>query len=156
VADLNLFREIFRSMKINTFVMFAVLATAASALDDSPSNRQQQAARYMEVTPPKALIADMAEQVAKTMPPDQRESFKATLTKNLDTEAVTKVISDAMTKHFTADELKAMADFYGSDVGRSVMKKFGAYMAEAMPALQGEMGKAMAKTNRELPDHTKK
>lgn len=35
------------------------------------------------------------------------------------------------------------------------MKKFGVDMADAMPAIEGEMMKAMAKTNRELPDPAK-
>jgi hypothetical protein len=64
-------------------------------------------------------------------------------------------MKDSMIKHFTANELKALADFYGSPVGKSAMLKFGAYMADAMPAIQaevfkayGEAIKAQAETNR--------
>ena len=46
-------------------------------------------------------------------------------------------------------ELKALADFYGSAVGKSAMKKFGTYMADVMPDIQAEMIKAQAKANRE-------
>jgi hypothetical protein len=56
-------------------------------------------------------------------------------------------MTDAMIKHFTTDELKALADFYGSPVGKSVMQKFGAYMAELMPTMQAEIVKAQAKAN---------
>jgi hypothetical protein len=52
-----------------------------------------------------------------------------------------------MVKHFTTDELKAPADFYGSPVGKSAMQKFGAYMADLMPVMQAEITKAAAKMN---------
>jgi hypothetical protein len=48
-----------------------------------------------------------------------------------------------MVKIFTAQELNALADFYGSPVGKSAMGKFGIYMAEVMPALQQELIQAM-------------
>ena len=51
-----------------------------------------------------------------------------------------------MVKHFTTEELKALADFYGSPVGKSAMQKFGAYMADIMPVMQAEIMKAQAKT----------
>ena len=129
-----------------------LLTTTAWAVDDSPERRKQEAARYMEATPPQALFADMAEQMAKNMPPEQRDTFKTTLTKHLDIAAITSAITEAMVRNFTADELQALANFYGSPVGKSAMKKFGTYMADVMPAIQAEMSKAMAKTNRELPD----
>jgi hypothetical protein len=65
----------------------------------------------------------------------------------LDLDALTKAMTDAMVKHFTTEELKALADFYGSPVGKSAMKKFGSYMADVMPALQAEIMKAQAKAN---------
>ncbi|MEO6004854.1 MAG: DUF2059 domain-containing protein [Opitutus sp.] len=139
-------------------IVFAALlsATSAWAIDDSPEHRKQQAARYMEATPPQALFADMAEQMAKNLPPEQRNAFKTTLTKHLDIAAISQAITEAMVKCFTADELHALADFYGSAVGKSAMKKFGTYMADVMPAIQSEMMKATAKTNRELPTPSQK
>ena len=69
------------------------------------------------------------------------------MTKDLDIPALTKAMTDAMVKHFTAEELKALADFYGSPVGKSAMQKFGAYMADLTPIIQAEMMKAQAKLN---------
>ena len=63
-------------------------------------------------------------------------------------------MTDAMVKHFTTDELKALADFYGSPVGKSAMQKFGAYMADVMPAIQAEMQKAQAKLNQSAPNQS--
>ena len=76
------------------------------------------------------------------------------MTKDLDIAAVSKAMTDAMVKHFTTEELKALADFYGSPVGKSAMQKFGAYMADIMPVMQAEIIKASAKLNQSLPNQS--
>jgi hypothetical protein len=53
-------------------------------------------------------------------------------------------MTDAMIKHFTTEELKALADFYGSPVGKRRCK-FGAYIADLMPTMHAEIMKAQAK-----------
>lgn len=123
----------------------AVCNLTAQAPPDNPENRRKEAERYLRSTPPKDLFADVADKMAVNVPPDQRQKFKESLTSSLDVDALTKAMTDAMVKHFTTEELKALADFYGSPVGRSAMKKFGAYMADVMPALQAEIMKAQAK-----------
>ena len=85
--------------------------------------------------------------MATNLPADQRQQFKQMLTKDLDIAALSKAMTDAMVKHFTTEELKALADFYGSPVGKSAMQKFGAYMADLMPVIEAEMMKAQAKVN---------
>ncbi len=94
----------------------------------------------------------MAEKGAMNLPPEQRQKFKEMMTTQLDIDALTKEMIDAMIKHFSTDELKALADFYGSPVGKSAMSKFGAYMADVMPAIQAEMIKAQAKANQSTPN----
>jgi hypothetical protein len=89
----------------------------------------------------------MADKMATNLPADQRQQFKQMMTKDLDIAAVSKAMTDAMVKHFTTEELKALADFYGSPVGKSAMQKFGAYMADLMPVMQAEITKAAAKMN---------
>lgn len=121
---------------------------------DTPETRRQEAERYLQVSPPKALFEDMADKMAANLPPDQREQFKQVMTTQLDIAALTKAMTDAMIKHFTTDELKALADFYGSPVGKSAMQKFGAYMADIMPTLQAEIIKASAKLNQSLPNQS--
>jgi hypothetical protein len=96
------------------------------------------------------MFEDMAEKVAYNLQPKNREEFKAIFTKNLDINSLTVSIKKALINNFTADELCALSDFYGSEVGKSAMSKFGAYMAEVMPDIQAEMMKAQANANREL------
>jgi hypothetical protein len=55
---------------------------------------------------------------------------------------------DVMTKHFTAPELDALARFYGSREGQSIMKKFGPYMADVLPFIREEVGQIAEKSKR--------
>ena len=72
-------------------------------------------------------------------------NLRKLMTTEVDIAALSKAMTDAMVKNFTTEELKALADFYGSPVGKSAMKKFGAYMADIMPVVQPEIMKAAAK-----------
>ena len=145
---------------MNKIVLIVVCSFCVSSLSnliagdiaDTPETRRREAERYLRATPPKAMFADLAEKAAMNVPPADRDRFKQTLTSSLDIEALTKVMTDAMVKHFTTDELKALADFYGSPVGKSAMSKFGTvHMAEVMPTIQAEMVKAQAKANQSAP-----
>jgi hypothetical protein len=132
-------------MKKTALVLFFTLLTLpVLALEDTKANREQQAARYLLATPPKAVIGDMAAQMATSLPPDERSAFQSVLGR-IDMEAITKLMKEAMIKNFTADELKALADFYGSPAGRSATKKQGRYMLDIMPGLQQEVEKAFSK-----------
>ena len=53
----------------------------------------------------------MADKMATSLPADQRQRFKQMMIKDLDIAAVSKAMTDAMVKHFTTEELKALADF---------------------------------------------
>jgi len=44
------------------------------------------------------------------------------MTSPVDIAALSKAMIDAMVKNFTTKELKALADFYGSPVGKSAMQ----------------------------------
>ncbi len=140
----------------NLFVVSALLLVAGTFNvvaegPDTPETRRSQAERYMQSTPPKEMFADMAEKMAANLPPEQRASFKASITSDLDISALTTAMLNSMVKHFTTEELKALADFYSSPIGKSAMKKFGDYMADVMPAIQAEMTKAMMKTRSSSP-----
>ena len=139
-----------------TLTLVTLLTSAASVLcaTDSPETRRHEAERYLQANPPKAVFADMADKMAANLPPDQREQFKRVMTTQLDVAALTKAMTDAMVKEFTTEELKALADFYSSPVGKSAMQKFGAYMADIMPAMQAEILKASAKLNQSLPNQS--
>jgi hypothetical protein len=138
------------------FVLLLPSSLPAFALDDTPQNREEQANRYLAAVPPQSMMSDMSAKMAETLPEEQRDQFKALMTKHLDLGRVTAAIKAAMIKTFTADELKALADFYGSDVGKSAMAKMGTYMSEVMPATMNEVQSALVKAqgeaHRDHPD----
>ena len=130
--------------------LFVMLAGTSWALEDTPDNRSRQADRYIAATPPREMILDAAERISHNIPREQRQQFKDLMTKHLDIPALENAMRQAMTRHFSADELKALADFYGSSVGKSAMKKLGVYMADVMPVIQKELMRAQAKADLEL------
>ena len=134
-------------MKQKVLILLALTACAWSPVfsaPDTPETRRKEAERYLQVSPPKALFEDMADKMAANLPAEQRDQFKKLMTTDVDIAALSKAMIDAMVKNFTTDELKALADFYGSPVGKSAMQKFGAYMADIMPVMQAEIMKAAA------------
>jgi hypothetical protein len=137
-----------------TVLALVISCTFVLSATDTPETRRQEAERYLQATPPKALFEDMADKMAASLPPDQREQLKRLMTSQLDIAALTKAMTDAMVKHFTTEELKALADFYGSPVGKSAMQKFGAYMADIMPTMEVEIMKAQAKLNQSTPNQS--
>jgi hypothetical protein len=129
---------------------FCLWAVPAHALDDTQANRAAQADYYLNAVPPRALLDDMTEKISATLPLEQRPVFKALMGKNLDVNAVANLMRTAMIKNFSADELKALANFYGSPVGKSAMAKMGNYMADAMAPLMAELAKAKALTQEQM------
>lgn len=122
----------------------------ALALDDTPENRATQADNYLRAVPPQSLMNDMTQKLSAALPENQRATFIALMTKNLDINAVTDLMRSAMIKTFSADEMKALADFYTSPFGKSAMAKMGNYMAYAMPPLMAELQKAQALTQKQM------
>jgi hypothetical protein len=125
-------------------IVCLMTASAAGALENTEANRLKEANRYLKATPPEEMVLDMAENMAKNMPEEKRGDFIEVMTKQLDLVSLRKTMLDAMVKHFTADELGALADFYGSPLGKSAMKKFGPYMGDVMPKLQADIMKAVS------------
>ncbi len=120
-----------------------VFASSCFALEDTAKNRAAQADRYLLATPPKEVFEDMATNMAQNIPAAQREQFMTLLTKKLDLVALAEAMRSQLIKVFTADELKALADFYSSPEGKSSMKKMGVYMGGLMPVIQAQIQKAM-------------
>jgi len=144
---------------VKHLIILAVVIFASSVLadgiPDTPENRQKQAERYVQATPPRALIEDIAKKMAAARPAserEQREKLIDMLISQLDFDALKQAITNLVIKHFTAEEIKAMADFYGSPAGKSAMSKFRDYMADLMPVVQSEIAKAQAKGTQSKPN----
>lgn len=136
-------------------LFFLLLLTACSlpafALEDTLQNREREADRYLATAPLAAMMNDVTNNIAATMPMSEAERalFISVMTKYLDMARYTANMRKAAVKIFTADELKALADFYGSPVGKSAMAKMGAYMGEVMPDIVKEVEQATQKAMQE-------
>jgi hypothetical protein len=143
------------TMKPLTLVICLLAASSCFAMEDTPENRAKEAARYLEATPPEAMLADMTANVAKTIPEAQRPQFVKMMTEYFDIAAFKEATKKSAIKVFTADELKALADFYGSPEGQSSVKKMGLYMADMMPVVQAQIMNSMKKA-KEAQDASEK
>jgi hypothetical protein len=144
-------------MRKHSFLWVMALACAgvfcALAQDtaDTPANRLAAAQRYLKAVPPMEIVGETLEQLASQIPEERREEFKEALSQVVRSERIEKITLEAITKHFTVKEINALAAFYGSPEGRSITKKFSAYMADVMPAIQQELADAVDKLHKDTP-----
>jgi hypothetical protein len=145
-----------RGSRIGTALVASALAVACNApstpapLEDTQENRSAQIDRYFQAQPPEAMVREIVGKIAAPMPEDQRARFTDLMTKQLDFKELDAAMRESMAKHFTADELRALADFYGSPLGQSAMAKFGDYMADVMPKIRSQIIAAVGRVQGEL------
>jgi len=122
----------------------AVMCAGSAALaQDSVAAREAAADRYLRVVPIAGLLDDSFRELSKQVPPGQRADFLAKAKVAVRADALERMARESMVKTFTADELNALADFYGSRHGQSAVKKFGVYMAQVTPAIQAEVQRGL-------------
>jgi hypothetical protein len=117
-----------------TLCLAAVCITAppALALENTSINRRDQAERYIQAMPISAVLQTSLVRVSSLMPPEHREPFFAYAQRTIDQGRIRAAVFKALTETFTAEELKAMADFFGSPVGQSAARKMGLYTQRVM------------------------
>src|SRR5208282_2434200 len=71
-------------------------AAPAFALDDTPQNRAQEAARYMQAVPPEGATAGMAKSIAQSLPEPQQKAFLAAMEKNMNAEGIKSAAQAAL------------------------------------------------------------
>lgn len=122
----------------------AMTAAPAGAATDTPENRQTSAEAYLEAVPPSSLFDNLRDHMNSSgaLKPADRPAFDEAVAQ-VDLTALRTAMLESLVRNFTADELEAMTNFYGSPEGRSVARKLPAYMADIAPILQGEMMRIM-------------
>ena len=129
------------------FLILSIFPTGLlTALEDTKENRIIQAERYLNQFSLVDMIGGTWEQMFKHPPfsswsDKQKKNFSDRMTAIVTSEEYNKILLDGMLETFTADELKAFADFYASQNGKSAMKKMNNLMANMMPKLQLMMQK---------------
>ena len=128
-------RALFQSLVLG-FFLFSVQNILA---DDTKEARIQAAERYLAAVPISQLLEDTFREMSKSLPEAIRERFVAQMRIVVRADILEAATRASLVRHFTVDELNAMTEFYSSPHGASAMRKFGAYMADVMPAVQEEM-----------------
>jgi hypothetical protein len=149
-------------MKI-PFIKLSILAilpfSVLTALEDTEENRIIQAERYLKQFSLVDMIGGTWEQMFKHPPfsswsDKQKKVFSDRMTAIVTSEEYDKILMDGMLETFTADELKAFADFYDSEHGKSAMKKMNNLMTNMMPRLQLMMQKEIPSLLEEITNST--
>jgi hypothetical protein len=129
-----------------------LLMPLAQAQDaDESDKRVAIASRIVERTwsDTKRTIEIMRDQIAQTLPIDQREIFRDMLNEHFDFTRYKQLNTAMMARHFTVGELTALDNFYASAEGQSVMQKMPLVMSEMMPFAQQLILDAIRKTPRD-------
>jgi hypothetical protein len=129
--------------------LFIGSSIPAFAMEDTPQNRAQEAARYLQAVPPEGAANDMAKSISQSLPEKQQAAFLAAMQKNIDVAGIKTAAQAGLVKVFTADELKALADFYSAPLAKAAMAKMGTYMSEVVPAIEKEVDAATEKAEKE-------
>lgn len=126
-------------------IILLLLTNIAYATDNEDELKLEAAKRYLSITPVESMMADVTNNMAENMLPEQAEDFKSVMLKHFDLVRLEEIMLKGLINHFSLAELNAIADFYGSEIGKSAMKKLGVYSAEVMPAVQFEVKRAFEK-----------
>jgi hypothetical protein len=110
-------------------------ATAQAQAQDSPSNRQAAAERYLKLVPVLPLIETTVAALAQKVPVRHRSEWVGQMRALIDKRTIAAAVRDALVQTYTTDEIEAMVDFYSSRHGASILAKAPSYMALIEPAL---------------------
>jgi hypothetical protein len=106
---------------------------------DSEENRQAAAKQYLEAVPPQEMLKEMTAGIGEKLPEPARKTLDSVMGGKAMQEASYQISLQALMKHFTANELKAMTAFYSTPEGKSSRQKYNAYLSEVVPGLHLEM-----------------
>lgn len=144
-----------RLLFLKLTILFIFPLSLLTALEDTRENRIIQAERYLNQFSLVDMIGGTWEQMFKHPPfsswtDKQKKNFSDRMTAIVTSEEYNKILLDGILVTFTADELKAFADFYASKHGKTSMKKMNKLIANMMPKLQVMMQKEMPSLIQEI------
>ncbi|GHA76189.1 hypothetical protein GCM10009007_16560 [Formosimonas limnophila] len=144
-----------KTLKTILLVIAAGFSLNAAAMDDTPENRANQYVRLEQSMNLKSMMVDMKEQImpaimgqmgiSKNMSSGPEFQKYVTFIVNevfgdtLSDQGMEKLFKEVYIESFTADELAAMADFYGTDIGKSIMKKSADVGVKTMTKMTDKM-----------------
>lgn len=143
-------------MRVLTFTALGLLSIAsaysAEQQGDTLETRKVAAEKYAVVANAQKMLDDTFVALSQKIPEEERAPFLELSKKHVRTKALESLMVAAMIKNFTTQELEALAAFYGSPEGQSVLAKFPTYMADILPLVQAEVGRAVLEMRKELEE----
>lgn len=106
----------------------------ATAIEDTIQNRISAAQRYAVAIDIDKMMIDTVNAMTANMPSAEATKARNFAVKNK--KEFQNDLVDLMARFFTADELDALANFYGSVQGQAITRKFPEYMAASQPVIQ--------------------
>ena len=126
-----------------TTLLFGVsFSRADESRADTVQTRTAAARVYLKVVPASEVFSAMAARMSDQMEPAQAAAFKESMRSSLDIPLIERSMTEALVKHFTVKEIRALTVFHRSAEGRSIMKKMPAYTAEMMPVIREQLFQA--------------
>lgn len=123
------------------------IESADNAISDAEYEERLKLSKQMhKIWPVRPKIERALDAIAEQIEPQNRMKFKSAMRKAIDFGSVEQGSIEAMADVFTADELKAMIEFYGSKEGRSVSFKTDDYQRALQPILVKMLDKALLDT----------
>ena len=95
-----------------SFLLF--LSTAHVFAEDSKEGRALAAERYLNAVPISQLLEDTFREMSKSLPEAIREGFVNQMRMVVRADLLEEATRASLIRHFTVDELNAMAEFYSS------------------------------------------
>jgi hypothetical protein len=138
-------------MKLHSPLILVALLGFSACTTQPPagslSAKERYAEELMAIVPPGSMFAQLSEPYAQTYAlPGRQDKAHANFMRNVDLNAVDRIIREALLKHFTEAELKALVTFYSTPEGRSCMAKVAPFAADVVPACSHEATQAFRKT----------
>ena len=120
-------------MKTIITILLSVFVTLpAFALENTPANREEQVTRYMRAISFKELAENTLEGTVAATLKEEQAAFRRELRKEIDIAGLTRRAKTTLVNCLTADELKALADFYSSPIGKAASSKSSRCVGDLM------------------------
>lgn len=134
--------------KILLILALLVVSSPSFAADAQPltadeKSRLELAGKMHEIWPIRSRIEAALNAIAQSLPEERQAEVKAAMRKAIKFDQLEEESTKAMAEVFSAAELQAMIDFYGSEVGKSISAKTQDYEAVLRPVLTRMIDAAM-------------
>lgn len=132
-----------RILIVICFLSFPAFAQEIPAPADDSAQRLELSEKMHDIWPVRTKVEDALDIASESFPEEERAKFKAGMRKAIKYDQLEEESIAAMAKLFTAAELQAMVNFYGSPEGRAVAAKTDDYMRALEPVMTRMLDQAL-------------